>query len=232
MRGNDRGSGPNERGHRSACVPRVREGLGQLNRKDCGMLALNPSGLMPHYSKNTVLDPTRVYRFVWCRPFLHQMPLALRNALPCGIVPACLQGTIFLGRAGSRLKWKTNSNEGARRPFQSPGRPGPWSQTYQPNRRQPCIRIHSIHSSQYGHHSPLRWTSPRFTKTCPSSRIGSELKPPVIRLSQLSRVTAVAPLLKVGRRCETHRSLFAGHEPAHICRARAVAAEQSVLAVD
>ena len=35
--------------------------------------------------------------------------------------PACLQGTILLGLRAWRLKWKTNSKLGAKRPAQSPG---------------------------------------------------------------------------------------------------------------
>ena len=61
---------------------------------------------------------------------------------------ANLQGMILLVWRALRLKWKTNSNEGASRPFQSPGNPGPWSQTYQANRRQPWVRIQSSQPSQ------------------------------------------------------------------------------------
>lgn len=62
--------------------------------------------------------------------------------------PAHLLSMILFGFRASRLKWKTNSKLGANRPFQSPGRPGPWSHTYQPNRRQPWPRIHSTQPCQ------------------------------------------------------------------------------------
>jgi hypothetical protein len=46
-----------------------------------------------------------------------------------------------------------------------------WSHTYQPKRRQPWLRIHSIQPSQYGCHSLSRWTRPRLTSIWPSSRM-------------------------------------------------------------
>ena len=42
--------------------------------------------------------------------------------------PAQRQGMILFGRRASRLKWNRSSKAGESRPFQSPGRPGPWSQ--------------------------------------------------------------------------------------------------------
>ena len=82
---------------------------------------------------------------------------------------------------GSQREWCTRAREGdsgliaqaclgASRPRQSPGRPGPWSQTYHPKRRQPCARIHAIQSSQYVWTSLSSWTRPRLTSSWASSR--------------------------------------------------------------
>ncbi|NJZ71257.1 hypothetical protein GO304_05051 [Ralstonia solanacearum] len=69
--------------------------------------------------------------------------------------------------------------------------PGPWSQTYQPKRRQPCVRIHAIQASQYGTTSLSRWTSPRLTSTWPPPAIGRLPKTPRISTSQ----SAIPPVV-------------------------------------
>ena len=116
-----------------------------------------PSPMAPRW-RVTVITESGMRKSCVTRPMWFQAvrspsrarspPLLDPSGRRCTSWPANLQGTILLGLRASRLKWKTNSWRGARRPAQSPGTVTDWSHTYQPKKRQPCCGIQVSQSSQ------------------------------------------------------------------------------------